>query len=355
MRIACLALISTTLFCACVQARAGAPAAAIAAVSPPQPVNVDALFAKWNNKDSPGCAVAVIEDGKVIYERGFGMADLEHDAPILPTTPFHVASMSKQFTAFAIHLLAQDGKLSLDDDIRKYLPELHDFGQAITIRHLLHHTSGLRDQWGLLGLAGWRLDDVITEDDIFGLLVRQTALNFAPGMEELYSNTGYTLLGMIVKRVSGEPLQVFAQKRIFGPLNMTHTQFHDTYGALIKGRALSYNPLSQGGYGYVALSYSNVGSTSLSTTVEDLALWDQNFYDGKVGGKAVVAAMQTRGELASGKTIDYASGLELRSYRGLQTVEHGGADAGFRSNLLRFPEQHLSVVILANAGDVDPA
>src|SRR5471030_689477 len=215
MRIACLALISITLFCLSLQAQADAPAAAIEAVPPQQ--QVDALFAKWNKKDSPGCAVAVIEDGKLIYERGFGMADLEHDAPILPTTPFHVASMSKQFTAFAIHLLAHDGKLSLDDDIHKYLPELHNFGQAITIRHLLHHTSGLRDQWGLLGLAGWRRDDVITEDDIFGLLVRQTALNFAPGMEELYSNTGYTLLGMIVKRVSGEPLTVFAQKRIFGP------------------------------------------------------------------------------------------------------------------------------------------
>lgn len=352
MRLAHLALMSATLFCCCIQARADAPAVAMAASTPQK--QVDALFARWDRKDIPGCAVAVIRDGKLVYRRGFGMADLEHDAPILPTTPFHVASMSKQFTAFAIHLLAQDGKLSLDDDIRTYLPELHDFGQTITIRHLLHHTSGLRDQWGLLGLAGWRLDDVITEDDIVGLLARQKALNFAPGKEELYSNTGYTLLGLIVKRVSGKPLPVFTQERIFAPLGMTHTRFHDTYGTLVPGRALSYDTLPQGGYQYVALSYSNVGATSLFTTVDDLALWDQNFYDGKVGGKALLAAMQARGELSSGKTINYASGLLLGAYRGLQTVEHGGADAGYRSNLLRFPEQHLSVVILANAGDFNP-
>ncbi len=351
MRFAYLALVSATLFSTCVQAHADTPAIAVSASTPQE--QIDALFAHWNRKDIPGCAVGVIQDGKLVYRRGFGMADLEHDSPILPTTPFHVASMSKQFTAFAIHLLAQDGKLSLNDDIRKYLPELHDFGHTITISHLLHHTSGLRDQWGLLGLAGWRLDDVITEDDILGLLARQTALNFVPGKEELYSNTGYTLLGMIVKRVSGKPLPVFAQERIFAPLGMSHTQFHDTYGTLVQGRALSYDPLPRGGYQYVALSYSNVGATSLFTTVEDLALWDQNFYDGKVGGKALIAAMQTRGELSNGRTIDYASGLMMGSYRGLNTVEHGGADAGYRSNLLRFPEQHFSVVILANAGDFD--
>lgn len=313
----------------------------------------DQLFAAWNKPDTPGVALAVIQDGKIVYRHGYGMADIEHDAPNMPTTPFHVASMSKQFTAFAIYLLAQDGKLSLDDDIHKYLPELQDFGSTITIRHLLHHTSGLRDQWNLLALAGWRLDDVITEDDILRLLKRQKELNFAPGKEYSYSNTGYTLLGVIVKRVSGKPLPLFAQERIFTPLGMSHTHFHDDYGMLVKGRAESYNPQAKGGYRYVALSYSNVGATSLFTTVEDLALWDQNFYDGRVGGLPLLAQMQVRGLLNSGVPIDYASGLSMGVYRGLTTVEHAGADAGFRSDLLRFPNQHFSVVVLANAGDVN--
>ena len=330
------------------QAVAGAPAPTSNAQ------RVDALLSDWNRPDTPGCAVAIIQDGQVIYKRGVGMADLERDTPIAPTTPFHVASMSKQFTAFAIELLAQDGKLSLDDDIRKFLPELHDFGKTITIRQLLHHTSGLRDQWSLLALAGWRLEDVITEDDIFGLIQRQQTLNFTPGKEHLYSNTGYTLLGIIAKRVSGKSLPVFAQERIFGPLGMTHTLFHDQYGTLVKGRALSYEPLPNGGYAYLALSYSNVGATSLFTTVEDLALWDRNFYDGRVGGKALLARMQTPGVLASGRPINYASGLVLDRYRGLETVSHSGADAGYRSELLRFPDQHFSVVVLANTGDLDP-
>jgi CubicO group peptidase (beta-lactamase class C family) len=352
MRKAYLALISTALLAAAATGHAEAPPAAAAVLAPATTEQrVDALLAAWDLPGMPGCAVAVIRDGKLIYRRGVGMADLEREAPIAPTTPFHVASMSKQFTAFAIYLLAQDGKLSLDDDIRKYLPELHDFGKTITIRHLLHHTSGLRDQWSLLLLAGWRLDDVITEDDIFGLLQRQQELNFAPGKEFLYSNTGFTLLGMIVKRVSGKPLPAFAQERIFGPLGMTHTMFHDDYGTLVKGRASSYEPLPAGGYRYVALSYSNVGATSLFTTVDDLALWDRNFYDGKVGGKDLLTQMQTRGELGNGKPIDYASGLVIGEYRGLKTVAHGGADAGYRSELLRFPDQHFSVAILANAGD----
>jgi CubicO group peptidase (beta-lactamase class C family) len=322
--------------------------------TPTSEQQVDQLLAKWDHPDMPGCALAVIQDGKVIYKRGVGMADLEHAAPVLPTTSFHVASMSKQFTAFAIHLLAQDGKLSLDDDIRKYLPEMHDFGKTITIRHLLHHTSGLRDQWNLLALAGWRLDDVITEDDIFRMIQRQQALNFAPGKEFTYSNTGYTLLGMIVKRVSGQPLPAFAQQRIFAPLGMTHTQFHDNYGTLVPGRAQSYDPLPGGGYAYRALSYSNVGATSLFTTVEDLALWDRNFDDGRVGGKNLLTQMQTVGLLDNGRPIPYASGLGIASYRGLNIVEHGGADAGFRSQFLRFPDQHFTVVVLANAGDFAP-
>jgi CubicO group peptidase (beta-lactamase class C family) len=354
MRTACLALVSTVLLTVAVPGMAGSLGAP-AATAPAKAVEkqVDALFAKWNRRDTPGAAVVVVRDGKVLFQRGYGMADLEHNAPISTSTAFHVASMSKQFTAFAIHLLAQDGKLSLDDDIRKYLPEVPDFGKTITIRHLVHHTSGLRDQWNLLALAGWRLEDVITEEDILGLIQRQRALNFAPGAEHVYSNTGYTLLGLIVKRVSGKPLAAFASERIFEPLGMRHTFFHENYGTLVPGRSASYEPLPNGGYRYIALSYSTVGATSLFTTANDLTLWDRNFYEGRIGGKDLLAQIHAAGQLNSGKAIDYASGLVLGKYRGLKTVEHGGADAGYRSQLLRFPDQHFSVAVLANAADVN--
>jgi CubicO group peptidase (beta-lactamase class C family) len=262
--------------------------------------------------------------------------------------------VSKQFTAFAIHLLAQEGKLSLDDDIRKYLPELHDFGKVITIRHLIHHTSGLRDQWNLLTLAGWRMDDVITEEDILELVQRQRELNFLPGDQEMYSNTGYTLLAAIVKRVSGESFRQFTSRRIFEPLGMINTRFQDEYGFLIKSRASSYTPQPDGTYKYQALSYSNVGATSLHTTVEDLARWDANFYDVRVGDAAVIANMHVKGRLNSGAEISYASALVHGEHRGLRTVEHGGGDAGFRTQLLRFPEQHWSAIVLCNAAEANP-
>jgi CubicO group peptidase (beta-lactamase class C family) len=318
---------------------------------------VDELFAPWSEPEHPGCAVGVLRDGKMLYSRGYGLADIEHDAAITPATAFHVASVSKQFTAMAIYLLAQDGKLSLDDDARKYLPELHDFGRTITIRHLLHHTSGIRDQWDLLLLAGWRLGDVITEQDILDLVWRQKELNFVPGEEHMYSNTGYTLLGVIVHRVSGKTLREFTDERMFKPLGMTHTHFHEQYGSLVKGRAYSYIPLPDAGqdkYRSIALSYSNVGATSLFTTVEDLARWDENFYTGQVGGKTLLGSMQVKGVLNDGSEIAYASGLAIGDYRGAKVVEHSGMDAGFRAQLLRFPDQHFSTIVLCNAGEANP-
>jgi CubicO group peptidase (beta-lactamase class C family) len=225
-------------------------------------------------------------------------------------------------------------------------------GAPITIRHLLHHTSGLRDQRNLLMLAGLRLDDVITEGDILGLLWQQRALNFTPGDEELYSNSGYTLLALIVKRVSGQSLDSFAQQRMFKPLGMTSTHFHESYGALVKGRAYSYER-TRDGWRYVALSYSNVGATSLMTTVEDLARWNANFDDPRVGGAPLIAAMLEVGRLNNGRETTYASGLVVRPYRGLPSVEHSGADAGYRSHLLRIPQQRLAVVLLGNAADLN--
>lgn len=316
---------------------------------------VDQLFAHWARPDSPGASIAVIQNGKIIYSHGYGAANLEYGVPNTPATVFHLASVSKQFTAFTIYLLAHDGKLSLDDDVRKYVPKLHDFGKLITIRQLLHHTSGVRDQWNLLALAGWRLDDEITDDDVARLLFQQTELNFAPGDQFLYSNSGYTLLAMVVKQVSGKTLPEFAKERIFDPLGMSHTHFQDKYGVVANDRAYSYGRQPDGKYQYIALTYSTVGPSSLFSTVGDLARWDENFYTGEVGGLTLLAEMQQKGKLNDGKDINYASGLIIRKYRGLRTVEHAGGDAAYRTNILRFPDQHFSVVVLANAGDMNPA
>jgi CubicO group peptidase (beta-lactamase class C family) len=310
---------------------------------------VDQLFAQWAGPDSPGASIAIVQNGKIVYSQGYGAANLEYGVPNSPATVFPLASVSKQFTAFAIYLLVQDGRLSLDDDVRKYLPKLHDFGKVITIRQLLHHTSGVRDQWNLLTLAGWRLDDVITDDDVARLLFQQTELNFAPGDQFLYSNSGYTLLAMVVKQVTGKTLPAFAKERIFDPLGMAHTHFQDDYGIVVKDRAYSYARQPDGKYQYVALSNS-----SLFSTVGDLARWDENFYTGEVGGPVLLAQMQEKGKLNNGKEIEYASGLEIGKYRGLRTVEHAGGDAAYRTNILRFPDQHFSVVVLANAGDLSP-
>lgn len=314
---------------------------------------VDALFAKWNRPDTPGAMVEVIRDGKIVLSKAYGMADLERGVPITAATAFTVGSNSKQFTAFAIYLLAQDGKLSLDDDIRKYVPEVPDFGKTITIRHLLHHTSGLRDYFNLMVLTGWRLDEVMTQDDALRLVERQRALNFDPGQEHLYSNTGYMLLGLIVDRVAGKPLAEFAQERIFQPLGMKHTRFLHGYGTIVPARALSYVATAGGGYEYTAVGDSADGAGGLVSTAADLALWDRNFYEGRVGGKALIAQMQVTGVLNSGKPINYASGLLVESHRGRRMIEHGGSINGFQAQLSRFPDQHVSVVVLANTSDLD--
>lgn len=328
------------------------PAPHVKTQAPGKQGQVDALFAKWNKPGVPGAAVEVVKDGKVVYRRAFGMADIEQGRRIAPMTQFHVASLSKQFTAFAVLLLAQDGKLSLDDDVRKYLPELPDFGQVIRIRHLLNHTSGLRDEWSLLAMAGWRMDDVITDGDIMQLVQRQRALNFAPGSEFSYCNTSFTLLSQLVQRVSGKSLAAFAKERIFEPLGMRHSFFHERYSTLVPGRAQSYQPAADGGYEGFALSYSTVGPTSLFTTADDLVLWANNFDTARVGGKKLLAEMQQPAVLNNGKEIGYGDGVWVGKYRGLRKIDHNGVDAGFRAYLGRFPDQHLAVVILGNSADV---
>jgi CubicO group peptidase (beta-lactamase class C family) len=317
---------------------------------------VDKIFAQFDRPDSPGCALAVIKDSQIVYKRGYGMADLDHDVSIKPDTPFHVASVSKQFAAFAILLLAQQGKLSLDDKVQKYITELREFDQPITIRHLLHHTSGLRDQWNLLIMSGWRLgEDVVRDDDILDLVSRMKELNFKPGDQHAYSNTGYTLLAYIVKRVSGRSLREFAEANIFKPLGMTRTIFRDDHAIIVKQQAYAYNSGPNSTFKLSVPNYDTVGASSLVTTVEDLARWDQNFYDKKVGGDWVIEQMQVRGQLNDGEQIAYARGVVIGSYRGLKVVEHSGGDAGYRSHLMRFPDQRFSVACLCNYGGTNPS
>jgi CubicO group peptidase (beta-lactamase class C family) len=316
---------------------------------------VDAVFAEWTGTATPGCALGVSRDGKVDYVRGYGMSNLEYDVPIGPDSIFHIASISKQFTAFAIELLAREGKLSLDDDIRKYLSELPDYGKRITIAHLMHHTSGLRDQWNLLWMAGWRSgDDLITEDDVLHIVKRQRALNFEPGAEYLYSNTGYTLLAIIVKRVSGQSLRAFADARIFKPLGMRDTHFHDDHTEIVKHRTSAYLRRADGGWRVRIPVFDTYGATSLFTTVGDLLKWSDNFTDAKVGGRELIDAIQKPAVTNDGRSTGYGSGLTIAEHRGLRTVGHNGSDGGYRADFVRFPDQHLSIVALCNAGSIVP-
>ena len=315
---------------------------------------VDQMFALWDNITTPGAAVSIVKDGAILYKNGYGISNLEYDIPIMPATIFHIASVSKQFTAFSILLLEQDGKLQLDDDIRKYIPEVPDFGETITLRHLANHTSGMRDQWNLLAMAGWRLDDVITKEQILKLVSKQKELNFKPGEEYLYCNTGYTLLAEVVARVSGESFASFTEDRIFKPLNMNNTLFYDDHELIVKNRAYSYYPDSTG-YKKSVLSYANVGATSLFTTVEDLSLWALNFEDPVVGDAAMVKKMKTRAILNNGDTIDYALGQSVFRYKGLDQVGHGGSDAGYRTFITRFPEQRFSVIVFSNNANFNTA
>lgn len=310
------------------------------------------------NSKAPGAAVAVMKDGKIVFSKGYGYADLESDRPITPSTIFHVASVSKQFTAFAIAMLADQGKLSLDDDIRKYLPELHDFGHTITINHLAHHTSGLRDQWNLLMMAGWRLDDVITQKQIMRMIVRQRELNFKPGEEFLYCNTGFTLMAEIVQRVTGQTLAQWTAANIFGPLEMKNTFFYDDHEKMVANRAYSYyrnGDANTTEYKKSVLSYATAGATSLFTTPEDLCAWAQNFETKKVGNAKVMAMMQQPFILNKGDTTDYAMGIAIGKYRGLRTINHSGGDAGFRSFLVRFPDENVNIAVASNYAAFGPA
>jgi len=318
---------------------------------------VDRLFVSWDKPDSPGCALGIIQDGKLIYARGYGMANLEHNIPITSKSVFRIGSTSKQFTAMCLALLEEEGKLSLDDSINIFFPQMPDYAEDVTIRHLIHHTSGLRDYLTLAEIAGIRDDDYFTDAEVVDLLARQKELNFKPGEEHLYSNSGYFLLSQIVKKVSGKFLREYAAEKIFQPLDMTNTHFHDDHTKIVINRASGYAPKKGGGFVISMTTLPMTGDGGVFTSVEDLFLWDLNFYDNKLGnsGQALIKKMQTPGGLNSGEQLDYAFGLGIGEYKGLTMVSHGGAFVGFRADMIRFPEQRFSVICLANLSAFNPS
>jgi len=322
-----------------------------------QTASVDQLFQPWNSPNSPGCAVAVMKDGRIAYERGYGMADLEHEAKITPATIFNVGSIAKQFTGAAILMLVQEGKISLDDPIRKYVPELPDFGTPITLREMLHHTSGLRDYEELLHFDGWRLDspDLLTDGDVMYIMTRQKELNFPPGSDFAYSNTNFVLLAEVVSRVSKQSFPDFTMTRIFQPLGMKHTHFRDDHGEVIKNVAYSYIN-KDGAFDVCLPNYDIFGSTNLFTTVEDLARWEENFYSARVGGTKVIRQLQEPGALNDGTFINYIPGMFVNAPGAPRWAQSGTAgDAGYRADVFRLPDHHLSAITLCNLGSIDPS
>lgn len=316
--------------------------------------HVDSLFANWTGPGAPGCALAVARGGQTLLTRAYGLANLEYGVPNTPETVFEAGSVSKQFTAAAIVLLAQQGKLALDDPVRKYVPELPDYGAPLTIRQMLNHTSGLRD-WGVVvAAAGWpRGTRVHTQAHVLEVASRQKSLNYPSGSEYLYSNTNYNLAAMIVERVSGISFPEFTRRNLFEPLGMSHTQWRDDYTRTVKGRATAY-ARQQDGY-HLDMPFENVfGNGGLLTTVGDLLIWNENFVTPRVGGRALVDELQRQGKLTSGRTIEYAEGLFVTTYRGVPEVSHSGSTAGYRAFLARWPRQNLSLALLCNSGGVNP-
>lgn len=329
-----------------------APATAGTATAGTADPRIDRIFARYTGAATPGCDVGVVRDGRMIYRRGYGMADLDHDLPNGKGMVYYVGSVSKQFTAAAIALLALDGRLSLDDPVRKWVPELPDYGTPLTIRHLVHHQSGIRDIYALMALRGDRMEDVFPDSQALALIVRQKGTAFTPGTQYSYSNSGYFLLGLVVRRASGQSLHEFTQARIFGPLGMTHTHFHDDGMHVLKGRALSYAKDREGQWRLAYLAnFDKVGAGGLWTTVDDLAKWDANYYTHQVGGDALQAMIHTRGVLANGDTLPYAFGNVIGTWGGTRVTQHTGSLMGYQAYIGRFPDRHLSVLLTCNAED----
>jgi CubicO group peptidase (beta-lactamase class C family) len=314
---------------------------------------LDTIFAAFSGVRTPGCALGVYDHGATRYARGFGLANLQRGSPITPRTVFEVMSVTKQFTAAAVALLVHDGKLRLDDDVRRWLPELPppSGDWPLTVRDLIQHTSGLRDVGALLRLAGRIPSDSMNVVDVLRLLGRQRGMQSQPGERFAYDNTNYSLLALLVERVSGEPLRRFAARRIFEPLRMRATRFGTNVDpkAAPNDVAIGYAPRPDSTWEPSLISYAQIGAYGLLTSVEDLARWESSFRSGILGDSVITTMRQTPGQLRGGKPLEYAFGLAAFSYRGLRVVQHTGSGAGYRSTFMRFPNQGVAMAVLCNS------
>ncbi len=325
---------------------------------------IDGVFAEYDRTSGPGCAVGVAEAGRLIFARGYGIGQMDHRIPLSGESVFYLASVSKQFAAAAILIAEHEGDLSLDDPVSAHIPEFPAYAQgAVTIRHLVHHTGGVRDYLTLMRLAGTPYENILTDEDMLGLITRQRELNFVPGTEHLYSNSGYVLLAEIVRRATGRSLREYADEKMFRPLGMSNTHFHDDRFQVVPGRVFSYDPPAdgdprpgtQGGWrtSYL-IDFDKVGDGGLYSSVEDLAKWDRAFYEDVLGVPGFAERMYRRGVLAGGDTIAYARGLSVGERRGLARVSHGGGFMAFRTMIARYPEQRTTVITLCNVGTAQP-
>lgn len=316
---------------------------------------VNQLFAIFDKAGSPGCSVGIIREGGFVYRRSFGDASLELGVPLKPDSVFYMGSVSKQFTAASIVLAAEQGYLSLDDDVHKYLPELLDYGYPVTLRQMVHQTSGFRDFFDLVFLSGRSAAEIASRADILKLILRQKGLNNVPGAEWTYSNSNYFLLAEVIQRATKKPLAQFAIENIFQPLGMTHTLFYDDNRLVVPNRVAAYETGEKGTFRVDwSTTYNIVGGGGMMSTVGDLLLWDRNFYSNQLGKGTLVKELLSPGVLNDGNQINYALGLSLGDYRGLPTVEHSGGLFGYRSEFLRFPRQRFSVIVLCNLANANP-
>jgi CubicO group peptidase (beta-lactamase class C family) len=337
----------------CLVAATGRAVATTPRISPLQEARLARIFEPWNRLDSPGAAVAVVMDGQVVFAHGYGAANLDDATPMTSRSVFYTASMSKQFTATAIAILALEGKLSLDDDVRRWIPSLPAYARPITIRHLVHHTSGLRDYFSLWDMAGRSIEDYFDNDAVIRLLSKQKALVFDPGQEFLYSNSGYVVLADIVKRASGKSLGTFAADRIFGPLGMRDTHFNEDLHAIVPHRVVSYEPGADGVLRLYVKNFDASGDGNMLSSVDDFARWAKVLEGDSLGVKGLRDLIVTPGTLASGAKQDYAFGLRHGTYRGLANISHGGSLLGFRGMIQYFPDRRCTIVCLSNAGTIN--
>lgn len=314
---------------------------------------IDEIFAEWDKENVPGGSVGILKDGKLVYGKGYGQANLDYGIANSSKSVFRIASTSKQFTAACIVLLSQEGKLNLDDPLSKYYPKFPSYADTITIRHLLHHTSGLRDYLTVAGLKGLRHNDYYTDAEIETWLARQKSINFSPGDEMVYSNSGYWILGQIVEKASGINMRGYAEEKIFKPLGMKQTHFHNNHAEIVPQRSTGYYP-SLGGFEESRTNLNMIGDGGIFTSIEDMLKWDQAFYDKKVLNEDFWKIMTTTGKLNNGKEIDYAAGLFVSDYKGIKMISHGGSFVGYRAEYIRFPEHNLGIAVFCNRADADP-